>query len=451
MKNLIPTTKMKNIQDSIENIPKSRVAFVGSMHTYTYQALYELREVNKKTLYFLSGASVVIKGRERLEFALLLSLLDGKVGQILFLPSDIDSNLHEKYYKDAQVQYEVKLDENHLRYTEITNIPTKNKLLMNKTNWIIPTSGTTNIPKLISHTFENLTQRTKKNIAIGKDYKWGLVFDIYRFSGIQVFLQSLLSGSTLIITESSQSMSQMLSLLVGKQCNALSATPSFWRKVLMTKESNDLVLERITLGGEISDRNILQALRKKYPQAKISHIYASTEVGVGFSVTDGKEGFPLSYLEKYNMKIDKGGILWIKSSKKSQSYISNEKMYDSEGYINTGDLVKVKEERVYFLGRESGAINVGGNKVQPEEVEAILLSTNLLSSAYVYAMDNPMMGSLVCADVILKDENLDKKDIKAKIIEYCREHLEGFKVPAIIKFVKKINTTESGKLKRKKI
>jgi len=439
---------MKNIQYSIENIPKSRVAFVGSKDTYTYRALCELREDNKKTLDFLSGTSVVINGRRRLEFALLLSMLDGKVEQILFLPSDIDADLHEKYYKDAHVQYEVYLENNRLKYTIITDIPSNKNTISTISKWIIPTSGTTNIPKLVSHTFESLTRTAKQNIALGEHYKWGLVFDIYRFSGIQVFLQAMLAGSTLIITEPSQSMSQILSLLAEKQCNALSATPSFWRKVLMMKESNDLPLERITLGGEISDKNILQALRQKYPQAKISHIYASTEVGVGFSVTDGKEGFPLSYLEKYNMKIDKDGVLWIVPSKKIQSYMSNEKMYDSEGYINTGDIVKVEKDRVYFLGRESGAINVGGNKVQPEEVEAILLSTNLLSSAYVYAMNNPMMGSLVCADVILKNEDSDKKESKAQILKYCREHLEGFKVPAIIKFVKEINTTQSGKLKR---
>jgi acyl-coenzyme A synthetase/AMP-(fatty) acid ligase len=220
----------------------------------------------------------------------------------------------------------------------------------------------------------------------------------------------------------------------------------------MTKEANGLQLERITLGGEISDDNILQALKYKYPQAKISHIYASTEVGVGFSVTDGKAGFPQTYLssavDSIKMKIDKDGLLWIAPKNKGQKYLSHDKMYDSDGYINTGDLVELKNDRVYFLGRDSGAINVGGNKVQPEEVETRLLSTGLLSAAYVYAMKNPMMGSLVCADVVLKNENEDKKEVKAQILKHCRDNMEGFKVPAIIKFVKELQTTQSGKLKR---
>ena len=247
--------------------------------------------------------------------------------------------------------------------------------------------------------------------------------------------------------------SEMLTQLVEKKCNALSATPSFWRKVLMTKESDKLHFERITLGGEISDNNILKALKQKFPKAKIVHIYASTEVGVGFSVTDGEEGFPVSFLNgglnNIKMKIDNEDLLWLAPKEKNQKYLSKNDMYDHEGYINTGDLVEVQNNRVYFLGRDSGAINVGGNKVQPEEVEVTLLSSGLLSAAYVYAMKNPMMGSLVCADVVLIHKNTDKKESKNQLIKFCREQLEGFKVPAIIKFVVELKTTQSGKLKRK--
>jgi len=445
---------MTNIAESISSIPSSRIALVKEESQYTYQNMIDLKASNKKAIEILKSSSVVINGRERLEFALLLSLLDGVASKILFVPQDIDEKLHKQYYDEAGIDYEVFLENDVLKYRTIGTI-TSDKRIMNtatQTEWIIPTSGTTNIPKLVSHSFQSLTKSTKFNIERGGDFKWGLVFDIYRFSGIQVFLQSILSGSTLIIINPTDSMSNMLTLLANKQCNALSATPSFWRKVLMSKESDRLKLERITLGGEISDNNILHALQQRYPESKISHIYASTEVGVGFSVTDGIEGFPVSYLDSgidsIKMKIDNEGILWISPQNKGQKYLSHDKMYDSEGYINTGDRVEIKNGRVHFLGRDSGSINVGGNKVQPEEVEKILLSCDLLSAAYVYAMKNAMMGSLVCADVVLKDDTTEKKEAKTIILKYCREHLEGFKVPAIIKFVKELQTTQSGKLKR---
>ena len=77
-----------------------------------------------------------------------------------------------------------------------------------------------------------------------------------------------------------------------------------------------------------------------------------------------------------------------------------------------------------------------------------MLNSGLLRASYVYAIDNPMMGSLVCADVVLMDDKLDKKEIKKKILNFCRENLESFKVPAIVKFVNELKITQSGKLKR---
>lgn len=443
---------MQNIQEAIADIPIDRVALSTADIEYCYGDIIRLIEKNSKTIDFLAGMSVAINGRSRIEFALLLTILDGKADKILFLPSDIEKTLHDQYYQEADIDYEVFMEDGRLNYDKVKSIPKERRWEKKATQWIIPTSGTTNIPKLVSHTFESLTRTAKRNIDLGDRYRWGLVFDIYRFSGIQVFLQSILAGSTLIITASVQSMSEILDTLTQKKCNALSATPSFWRKVLMSPEADKLNLERITLGGEIADENTLQALGKKFPNAKISHIYASTEVGVGFSVTDGHEGFPKEFLDgglnNIKMKIDKNGLLWIAPENHTQSYLSKNDMYDEEGYINTGDIVKLEDNRVYFLGRDSGAINVGGNKVQPEEIESKLMSSELITSAYVYAMKNPMMGSLVCADVILTDKSIDKKEAKAAILKYCRESLEGFKVPAILKFVDELNTTQSGKLQR---
>ena len=119
---------------------------------------------------------------------------------------------------------------------------------------------------------------------------------------------------------------------------------------------------------------------------------------------------------------------------------------DSQRLI--GDRVEIKGDRVYFLGRDSGAINVGGNKVQPEEVENVLVNSNHVHAAFVYAKKSPMMGSIACADIVLSDNTVDTKIAKSEILKFCREKLENFKVPAIVKFVDELNTTHSGKLKR---
>jgi len=77
-----------------------------------------------------------------------------------------------------------------------------------------------------------------------------------------------------------------------------------------------------------------------------------------------------------------------------------------------------------------------------------LLGSNFVHAAFVYPKKNPIIGNIVCADVVLKDNTVDIKSAKSEILRYCRKKLENYKVPAMIKFVDELETTQSTKLKR---
>ena len=74
----------------------------------------------------------------------------------------------------------------------------------------------------------------------------------------------------------------------------VSGTASHWRRALMSPEARAIAPRYIRLSGEIADQSILNTLRSFYPQAAVSHAFASTEAGVAFEVNDGLEGFPAS-------------------------------------------------------------------------------------------------------------------------------------------------------------
>lgn len=435
----------------IKDVPKDRKAFVSKNKTIFYRDIFDIFYKNFEIIKNLKDLSIVINTDNKEDFALLVSLLDSHVKRIVFIPQDIDKDLLIKYYKETSVNCEILLNK---KLLEITHISDKNENLqeIQETQWILSTSGTTSTPKLVSHTFKSLNRTVKKNIEKGSNFVWALTFDIYRFSGIQVFLQSLLSGSTLVIPESNVNFKTSLNLFLENSCNIISATPSFYRKALMSQEFSLLNLKRITLGGEISDKTILEALKNKFADAKITHIYASTEVGVGFCVTDEESGFPLSFVTNgvngTYMKIDTNNILYIKPKNKIQNYLYLKSMYDKNGFINTGDLVNIKKDRIYFQGRESGSINIGGNKVQPEEIEAILLESNLVKEVYVYPKKSPIIGSLVCADIVIDSQQKDKNTIKKNILNYCKQNLPKYKVPALLRIVETINLSQCSKLKR---
>ena len=61
-----------------------------------------------------------------------------------------------------------------------------------ETEWLLPTSGTTGIPKLIPHTISSLSKTVRLDHGKGASLRWGTLYDIGRFAGLQVFLQALL-------------------------------------------------------------------------------------------------------------------------------------------------------------------------------------------------------------------------------------------------------------------
>jgi acyl-CoA synthetase (AMP-forming)/AMP-acid ligase II len=255
-----------------------------------------------------------------------------------------------------------------------------------------------------------------------------------------------------LLTAPLGNLEKYVKFLVRNKCNAISATPSMWRKLLLLTDLKNLKLKFISLGGEIADSNILKTLSNNFPQARITHIYASTEVGVAFSVKDGKAGFPASYLNKVpnkNIKLKvKQGKLFFKELSESNHISSFDTLTkDNDSFVDTGDIVSVEGDRVYFLGRQNGSINVGGNKVMPNEIESVIRELPEVLDVRAYGKPSPILGTVIVVDVVSNNFG-DFAILKELIHGYCRDKLTSFKRPAIIKLVDSIPITSSGKTKR---
>ncbi|MEX1222001.1 MAG: class I adenylate-forming enzyme family protein [Idiomarina sp.] len=371
--------------------------------------------VNQHNLAELLAANLVTENTElvsipsqpALDFIQSLLRYDGAASKLLLLPATTDAELTTQLQQQAAA------------------LPTKAH-----TQWLLATSGTTGTPKLISHSLHSLTAQLQRNLTKGAELRWGLLYDPARFAGLQVVLQALCGGSALVIP-TGESLTDQLQQLIDAQVNALSATPSLWRKLLMLPGLSDLPLRQITLGGESTDQQTLNALKQHFPRAKIRHIYASTEAGVGFSVADGLAGFPASWLNNKTRKLSADSTLLLRSSEQDQ-------------WLDTGDLIAVTSDRVYFQGRLNGTINVGGNKLQPEFIESFLLQQSGVADAYVYGQPNKMMGNLVAADVVLQSGHTKEAVFKA-IREACRNQFTAWQCPALLRQVDDIKTSPAGK------
>ena len=120
----------------------------------------------------------------------------------------------------------------------------------------------------------------------------------------------------------------------------------------------------------------------------------------------------------------------------------------TDGWVDTGDMIEQRGERYYFAGRRGGIINVGGLKINPEEVEAVINRHPGVRMSRVSGRKSPITGAIVIADVVLTDAANDNATFKQAILDACREKLPAFKVPAMLRFVPALELTAGGKLSR---
>jgi acyl-CoA synthetase (AMP-forming)/AMP-acid ligase II len=156
-----------------------------------------------------------------------------------------------------------------------------------------------------------------------------------------------------------------------------------------------------------------------------------------------------------DIKIDKGSLR-IRSARTALCHLDGEDgaLTDDEGFVDTGDIVELRGDRYYFLGRRNGVINIGGLKVYPEEVEAVINRHPAVRMSMVRSRRNPITGSLVTADVVLKGEpdrsvtNSQVADFKREILQICHQSLAAHKIPATIRCVPALEVAGAGKLVR---
>jgi acyl-coenzyme A synthetase/AMP-(fatty) acid ligase len=325
-----------------------------------------------------------------------------------------------------------------------------------ETEWILLTSGTTGLPKLAVHTLASLTGAIGER-APSDSIVWSTFYDIRRYGGLQIFLRAALGGTPLVLPGPQESSNDFLSRAAALGITHISGTPSHWRRALMSPSIDRISPSYVRLSGEIAGQALLNRLQSQFPQARIAHAFASVEAGVVFEVIDGLMGFPSEIIEgtpQVEMKVE-NGTLRVRSSRTASHYLGPDSppLRDAEGFVDNGDALQLRDGRYYFLGRRDGTINVGGLKVHPEEVEAVINRHPEVSISLVRPKKSPITGSLVVADVVLKApqqaDAIGSQELQRNILQFCQSELALHKVPVTINFVPALAVAESGKLIRR--
>jgi len=296
----------------------------------------------------------------------------------------------------------------------------------------IYSSGSTGVPKLIYQPVSRLLNSVREDESY-RSSRWGFTYNPSHSAGIQVFLQVICNRGTLYDLYKCDR-PQILDTISNHQITHLSATPTFYR-MLAPYDFEWTSIKSLTFNGEKSTLDLINQIKSNCPNARIRNIYGSTESGPLMS--SETTIFKVPKRLKGKVKVESGELL-IKSKIISKSVTGDD-------WYHTGDLVKVVSEEplsIEFLTRKSNVLNVGGQNVNPQEVEEVLISNSNVKDCRVYGRKNKLIGNLIVADVQLFDStHFNEKEL----INWCKGHLATYKVPRMIKLVDRIEVGRTGK------
>lgn len=465
---------MPSLRQALIAVPGRGQTFYGPGGSVRLTALDAGTSLDGGLARQLAGRSILLRTREQIPAALALIELDGLARRVVLCPPELTDTEIASIIGSASIDTVIcDADEiDNPLYGNLGVIPSYGAIMPagagapsnivvpgSVTEWLLLTSGTTGAPKLASHTFASLTGAIRRGagsaVNSGDCVVWSTFYDIRRYGGLQIFLRAMSGGTSLVFSSAGEMAESYVSRLAAAGVTHISGTPSHWRRLLMSGHANGFAPKYVRLSGEIADQAILDALKITFPGAQVGHAFASTEAGVAFDVNDGKAGFPASIVEASGGEVEikvVDGSLRIRSRRMATQFVGRDDLSVTEpdGFVDTGDMIELRDGRYYFSGRRGGIINVGGNKVHPEEIEAVINRHPKVRMALAKPKKNPISGAVVVADVVLRhgSETGEPAGIAAEILAICRENLPRYKVPAFIRIVPGLEVSPAGKLRR---
>lgn len=345
-------------------------------------------------------------------------------------------------------------------------------------------SGSTGKPKRVTRTQYNLyhevfnfTETTK----ISPEDNILCIVPLYHAHGLgNCLLAAIRTGATLVILEPVLRKGEIveipfvfrrtkvLELIATEKITILPAVPYLFKALAETPDSLKVDISSLRLcfsAGNFLSKEIFQQFYRRF-DIFIRQLYGCTEAGsIAINLTEEIEnnyqsvGKPLNNVELQiinedgiEVAVGKVGEIVVKSKSLTRGYYNmpelNQQAFQNGKYF-TGDLGKKDTNGfVYITGRKKLLIDTGGYKIDPIEVEDILLSHPLVKEAVVVGVKSTYSGEKVKAVIVTKDTEYCNESY---ILSFCKERMAEFKVPKLIEFRDEIPKSALGKVLRKEL
>ncbi|GAX45465.1 AMP-dependent synthetase and ligase [Tolypothrix sp. NIES-4075] len=345
-------------------------------------------------------------------------------------------------------------------------------------------SGSTGRPKRVCRTQNNLYHEIKNftettNISLADNIL--CVVPLYHAHGLgNCLLAATCNGATLVILEPSLHQGKaievpfvfrilrVLELIEKEKITILPAVSYIFNTLAETPDDRQVDVSTLRLcfsAGNFLSKEIFDKFLQRFG-IPVRQLYGCTEAGsVAINLdeniknTYNSVGCPLKnidikIIDDAGKELPTGtvGEIVIKSEALTQGYSNkpelNQQVFKNGSFL-TDDLGKKDEDgRIYITGRKQIFIDTGGHKVDPLEIENILITHHQVKEAVVVGIKGLYAGEIIKAVIVPENQdNCDERDI----LFYCKSKLADFKLPKLIEFRDEIPKSPLGKVLRKNL
>lgn len=397
-----------------------------------------------------SGTIVALQLRNSLDFvAGVLAIL--KLNAIA-LPLDRDSRPAEVRKVTRQLGVRAILEGPSSEITRIDSAPSSP--VPRGTAILKLTSGSTGNPRAIITPesclladFRNITSTMR---IASSDINLGAIPFSHSYGFSNLVTPLLLQGTAIVVSNDYLPIS-LIELSNRFGCTVMPGIPLMYDLLSQTLQSDgrfETIRTFISAGAPLSAK-ASRRFRERFGK-EIHAFYGCSETG---GITYDREGAAVernevgSAMDGVELTIDReSGRMIVRSAAVAAGYLGGSEQKDrfsSSGFV-TDDLARFSSDgSVQLIGRIGDQINTAGKKVNPREVEAVLMQLEGILDARVYGEPAGARGEVVAAAVVA-DPTITREQIRA----HCGQKLSSHKVPRIIKLIDSIPLDERGKVRK---
>jgi acyl-CoA synthetase (AMP-forming)/AMP-acid ligase II len=329
-------------------------------------------------------------------------------------------------------------------------LPTRPTALPPGARLIKLTSGSTGMPKGVVATDANLLADAANICSTmdirPEDVNFGAIPMSHSYGFSNLVTPLLMQGTAVVISNDYLPQS-VVDLCNRHRCTVVPAIPMVFDHLPAAAKGEFATVRTFLSAGAPLPPSVSRRFRERFGKP-IHTFYGCSECGgitydrEGGSVERGTVGGPM---DGVTLSAEQSRLV-IRGTNVALGYLHDAVHFEpfEEGRFVADDLVDFTEHgEVVLTGRASELINTAGRKVNPREVEQVLLQMDGVRQAKAYGEPAGARGDVVAAAIVASPEVT-----REQVREFCRARLSAHKVPRIIKLIDSIPVDDRGKVRR---